>query len=65
MSERYGWIRSKVCEEFAEKQKQELIEEFLPHLEWALNELYNTHYNNEKFRIHNNYYIKLKKRLKQ
>ena len=29
MSEGYGWIRSKVCEEFVEKQKQELIEEFL------------------------------------
>ena len=45
--------------------KNKLIEEFLPHLDWALNELYYSHYNNEKYKIHYNYYIKLKERRKQ
>lgn len=53
---RYKWRIDQV--------KKELIEEFLPHFEWALKELYSTHYNNVKYQIHNNYYIKLKERSK-
>ena len=50
---------------FVKKIEKELIEEFLPHLDWALNELHPTHYNNEEYQDACSYYKKLKERSKQ
>lgn len=47
----------------AEKRTRErLIGEFLPHLDWALNELYPTHFNNEEYQDAVSFYKKWERR---
>lgn len=47
---------------FLRLQRKELISEFLPHLDWCLNELYPTHFNEENYKRTKDYYFELKKR---